>query len=155
VAHDQDSDRPLSSSRPERSGAPGRVGTERDAPDPGFATARRIAGAQAAFASRGVRLSVRRLPPTVHGEGDDGLVAAVIRIARDHVSGYIGDGSNRSPAVHRLDSARLFRLELLGWHPTHPALIDDLDHGHYVRERSARPSHPRWARGSQSVDEYA
>jgi hypothetical protein len=45
--------------------------------------------------------------------------------------------------------------ELRGWHPTHPGLIDDLDHGHYVRERSARPSHPRWARGSQSVDEYA
>jgi nucleoside-diphosphate-sugar epimerase len=89
------------------------VGTERDAPDPGFATARRIAGAQAALASRGVRSSVMRLPPTVHGEGDDGFVAAMIRIARGHgVSGYIGDESNRWPAVHRLDSARLFRLEL-------------------------------------------
>jgi hypothetical protein len=134
------------------------VGTERDAPDPGFATARRIAGAQAvlAFASRGVRSSVMRLPPTVHGGGDDGFVAAMIRIARDHgVSGYIGDGSNRWPAVHRLDTARLFRLELLEWHPTHPGLIDDLDQGQYFREPSARRSHPRWARGSQSVDEYA
>jgi nucleoside-diphosphate-sugar epimerase len=104
--------------------APGRVATERDGhgePDPAVAA---IAGpgpltrhATAEFvlslASRGVRSSVMRLPPTNHGDGDNGFMAAIVGIARDKgVSGYIGDGANRWPAVHRLDSAHLFRLAL-------------------------------------------
>jgi nucleoside-diphosphate-sugar epimerase len=194
--------------------APGRVGTERDGHGPGSAVAPLIGGAQTrmanaqmtlSLASRSVRSSVVRLPPTVHGEGDNGFMAALVGIARDKgVSGYLGDGSSRWPAVHRLDAAHLFRLalekapagsvlhavadegvpiraiaevigrhldlpvvpvsaedagghftwlasflaadspasstltrELLGWHPTHPGLIDDLDKGHYFHSPSA------------------
>jgi nucleoside-diphosphate-sugar epimerase len=157
------------------------------------------------LASQGVRSSIVRLPPTNHGDGDNGFIASIVGVAREKgVSGYVGDGTNRWPAVHRLDSARLFRLaleqapagstlhavadegvpirdvaevigrhldvpvvsvspedagehftwmagfvgldapassaltrELLGWQPTQPGLIDDLDRGHYFRDRSA------------------
>ncbi len=194
--------------------APGRVATERDGrgTDPAVAawgsgpeTRRATAELTLSFASRRVRSSVVRLPPTVHGDGDNGFMAALVGIARAKgVSGYIGDGSNRWPAVHRLDAAHLFRLaveqapagsvlhaiadegvpvreiaevigrhlglpvvaispedagehftwlagflatdspasstltrELLGWQPTHPGLIDDLEKGHYFPTPSA------------------
>jgi nucleoside-diphosphate-sugar epimerase len=193
--------------------APGRVGTEQDGRDPG-AAAHLGGGAQLraanalmtlALASRGVRSSVLRLPPTVHGDGDNGFMATIVGIARDKgASGYIGDGANRWPAVHRLDAAHLFRLaveqapagsvlhavadegvpirdvaevigrhldipvvsispedagehftwlagflgldspasstltrELMGWQPTHPGLVEDLDKGHYFDKPSA------------------
>jgi len=177
---------------------PGSVATERDEAAPGGPMAGRAANAQTALgtAAHGVRSSVVRLPRSVHGEGDHhGLIARLIDIDRDKgVSGYVGDGSSRWPAVHVLDAAHLFRLaveqapagsvlhavadegvpvrdfatvigrhlnlpatsltaedfgflgmvlavdqpasstltqQLLGWKPTHPGLIEDLDHGHY------------------------
>jgi nucleoside-diphosphate-sugar epimerase len=101
--------------------APGRVATERDgqSPDPALfapgGPAIRLGTARVtlALASRAVRSSVMRLPPTVHGDGDHGFVATLVGIARAKgVSGYIGDGSSRWPAVHRHDAAHLFRLAL-------------------------------------------
>jgi nucleoside-diphosphate-sugar epimerase len=208
------SDRPLVIASGTLGLAPGRVATERDGhgPDPAGAafgsgpqTRRATAELVLSLASRGVRSSVMRLPPTNHGDGDHGFIATMVGIARDKgVSGYIGDGSNRWPAVHRLDSAHLFRLAveeapagstlhavadegvpirdiagvigghlslpvvsiapegagehftwladflaadspassaltraLLGWHPTHPGLLDDLGQGHYFNHPSA------------------
>ncbi|MGW7253617.1 SDR family oxidoreductase [Streptomyces sp. NPDC054834] len=187
--------------------APGRVATEEDAgrrlslEHLGDGPRTRLDTAQLtlSLASHDVRSSVVRLPPTVHGEGDHGFMAALIGIARAKgVAGHVGDGTNRWPAGHRSDAAHLFRLaleeapagsvlhavadegvpirtvaevigrhldvpvtavppedaaehfgwlagfialdspassaltrELLGWQPTGPGLIDDLDKGHY------------------------
>jgi nucleoside-diphosphate-sugar epimerase len=201
------SDRPLLIASGTLGLSPGHVVTERDSADPGSVASPRMASADAtlALAERGVRSSVVRLPPTVHGDGDNGFIAMLVGIAREKgVAGYIGDGTNRWPAVHRFDAARLFRLglesaaagsvlhavadegvpirdiagafgrhldlpivsispddagahfgflggllgvdspassaltqERLGWRPTHPGLIDDLEQGHYFDRPSA------------------
>ncbi len=181
---------------------PGRPATERDELIAAGPIAARITNMRAALAAadRGVRSCLVMLPRSVHGQGErHGFIPQLIAAARAKgVSGYIGDGSNRWPAVHRLDSAHLFRLaleqapagstlhavadegvpikdiadvigrhldvpvvsispedaaehftwlagflgvdspasstltrELLGWQPTQPGLIDDLEKGHY------------------------
>ena len=102
--------------------APGRVATEQDGHGSNPAVAAWGSGPQTrwgtaelvlSLGSRGVRSSIVRLAPTNHGEGDNGFVATLVGIAREKgVSGYVGDGTNRWTAVHRLDSARLFRLAL-------------------------------------------
>lgn len=93
----------------------GRQSTERDEPDGSGLAAFRIAGERAClgFAGRGVRTSVVRLAPTVHGPGDHGFIGMLVDTARKTgKSAYVGDGGNRWPAVHRLDAAALFRLAL-------------------------------------------
>jgi nucleoside-diphosphate-sugar epimerase len=60
--------------------------------------------------SRGVNISTVRLPQ-VHDTRKQGLIPYVHAVAREkRVSAYIGDGSNRWPAAHISDVARLYRL---------------------------------------------
>lgn len=93
---------------------PGRIGTEKDVADAGSTAPRVVAeNAVLALAERGVRSSVVRLSPSVHDQRRGGFTEVLVSIAREKgVSAYVGDGSNRWPAVHRLDAAHLFCLAL-------------------------------------------
>ena len=112
------SDRPLVIASGTLGLAPGRLATERDghghseaitARSSGSETRRATAEFVLSLASRGVRSSVIRLSPTNHGDGDNGFMATIVRTAREKgVSGYVGDGSNRWPAVHRLELGASF-----------------------------------------------
>ncbi len=92
--------------------APGQLATE-DHFDPHHPNPR--AGSEIAaeaVASRGVRVTVVRLPQ-VHNTEKQGLVTPVIAVAREKgVAAYVGDGLNRWPAVHLLDAAPVYRLAL-------------------------------------------
>jgi nucleoside-diphosphate-sugar epimerase len=78
--------------------------------NPRSAVSRAIAG----LTESGVRTILVAIPPVAHSSRDQhGFVPIMIKIARDAgVSGYVGDGANRWPAVHTLDLARLYRLAL-------------------------------------------
>src|SRR5260221_89665 len=113
-----DSDRPLVLASGMLGMTAGRVATEDDGLVPSPEVRANPAGRRSATAlltlsmrGMGVRSSVLRFPPTVHGDGDHGFVATLVGIARQRgVAGYVGDGTNRWPAVHRSDAARLARL---------------------------------------------
>jgi nucleoside-diphosphate-sugar epimerase len=89
------------------------------------------------LASRKVRSTAVRLPRTVHNQGTGGFAGVLTGIARQTgVSGYPGDGSQRWPAVHALDTAVLIRLALeqapagSSWHAV-------ADEGDQVRDIAA------------------
>ena len=90
---------------------PGRATTEDDAPNSPMP---RVASeeATASLAARGVRAVVMRLSQ-IHDPVKQGLVTYLVALAREKgVSAYVGDGLNRWPAAHRLDTARLYKLAL-------------------------------------------
>jgi nucleoside-diphosphate-sugar epimerase len=94
----------------------GQLATEQDELDPaGPAGARaRTAEAVLALSGRGIRSGLVRMPRTVHGEGDrNGLIAMLAGLDRQlGTAAYVGDGTNRWPAVHISDAGRLFRIAL-------------------------------------------
>ncbi|MEA5360848.1 SDR family oxidoreductase [Amycolatopsis sp., V23-08] len=93
---------------------PGRPSTERDEIVPAGPIAARISTMRTALAAadQDVRACLVMLPRSVHGEGErHGFVPQLIARARAKgVSGYVGDGATRWPAVHVRDAARLYRL---------------------------------------------
>ena len=109
------SDRPLivTSGTGMANGRAGQLAKEEDRAA-SSATVPRAASEEAAdsVAAQGVQVSVVRLPQ-VHDTRKQGLITYAIAMAREKgVSAYVGDGLNRWPAAHVLDTARLYRLAL-------------------------------------------
>ncbi|MFW2490822.1 SDR family oxidoreductase [Clostridium chromiireducens] len=93
----------------------GKIVTEETLPVSGTNANPRVASEEAVASAiaRGAKVSVVRLPPSVHGVGDHGFVSNLIGIARKNgIAAFVDKGDNTWPAVHRLDAARLFRLVL-------------------------------------------
>jgi nucleoside-diphosphate-sugar epimerase len=94
--------------------SPGTLATEDMNPDhDAMHFPRRSEPASDAVADLGVRASVVRLSPSVHGEGDGGFIGILINIAREKgFSAYVSEGQNRWPGVQRFDTGSLYRLAL-------------------------------------------
>jgi len=110
-------DRPLAIASGVAGLKPGALATERDRPEPFPGPGGRVQNERVglALADRGVRSMSVRFAPTVHGDGDQGFIAMLVAADRAAGSaGYLGDGLNRWPAVHRSDAARLVRLGIEG-----------------------------------------
>lgn len=108
-------DRPLVATFATMAMRPGVLATEDQPYDPSFFAAPRAETEDVLqrIAESGVRTSAIRLPPSVHGAGDQGFVPMLAGIAtKKRESAYVGEGTNRWPSVHRQDAARLFRLAL-------------------------------------------
>ena len=107
-------EKPLVFSSGTGSGKPGQPATESDLPPKGSNPRAASEYARVEMAAKGIRVSSVRHPPSVHGDGDHGFLAILAQIARNSgLSGYIGDGSNRWPAVHLLDAAPLYLKALM------------------------------------------
>jgi len=108
------SDRPLviTSGTGMGNAVPGQPATE-DHFDPNHPNPRRVSEvAGSSVAERGGNVSVVRLPQ-VHDTVKQGLITYAVQVAREKgASAYIGEGTNRWPAAHVLDVARLYRLAL-------------------------------------------
>jgi nucleoside-diphosphate-sugar epimerase len=93
----------------------GQIGTEDQKYDPSdpFGAIRGPSESVAlAFAEKGVRVSVMRLP-SVYGEGGLGFVSLMLGAVQSKgIVAYLDAGENRWPATHTLDVARAYRLAL-------------------------------------------
>ena len=126
----------------------GIIGTEKDMGDSNSLGALRIPSEKMALslASKGVRTSIVRLPPSVHGDDKHGFIPTLINIASTKgISAYINDGTNCYSAVHREDAAQKhfswfapfaaidspassdLTRNLLGWEPIKTGLVSSIN----------------------------